>query len=181
MRALIIASSMESSINDALEAKEILESRNYYTIILTGGKATYDKILKKLSWLAKGEKGILYFTGHSQKGNLLCYDRRLRPKDIERYLIENLRAKVTIILDCCGDIKFKVNPNVTVVRNISKLAYDKVIDGKRRGLLTYYLLGMLRRYNYSIDIRDLEFELNSKLLQNGQVVAITSSIEKIII
>lgn len=169
-RGLIISLSLESSINDAAYIKRLMIDRGYNVVCLIESQATRHKISKYMSWLFRSNNIFLYFSGHGKDKSLLCYDGILPLVDIN---IPS-RCKGLILLDCCnvGDMK----TSLTIIRN-KGLAYDSVIGGIRRGLLTYHFLGTISRYNYTILIEELKIELACKLKCYNQEIVIGSSDE----
>ena len=168
-----ISNQLYGCVEDAKDMDFFLKSLGYETYILIDDDATREAIIKSFSWLLIDTKeAYFHFSGHGKNSFdgpcLLTSDKKyITHQEINEKLFSKLGMKtLRMSLDCCIQFTlpwcliktknekhpvtvtelpcdFQINKNIIIISGVGK-TYDKIIDGKRNGILTYNFLKLLK-------------------------------------
>ncbi len=96
---------LSQTTKDAKHFKEIMANHTKDITILTSKYANKENVLEKLRALAnraqKGDKIIVFFSGHGYPGGIVCYDKTLTYQEINDILSKSEASAKICFIDAC--------------------------------------------------------------------------------
>jgi len=96
---------LSQTTKDAKQFKAVMDNHTKDITILTSKYANKDNILEKLRALCnraqKGDKVILFFSGHGYPGGIVTYDKTITYQEINDILFESAASAKICFVDAC--------------------------------------------------------------------------------
>ena len=96
---------LSQTTKDAKQFKAVMENYTKDITILTSKYATKDNILEKLRAISnraqKGDKIIVFFSGHGYPGGIVAHDKQLTYQDINDVLAKSEASAKMCFIDAC--------------------------------------------------------------------------------
>ena len=96
---------LSQTTKDAKQFKAVMENHTKDITILTSKYANKDNILEKLRAISnraqKGDKIILFFSGHGYPGGIVAYDKTLTYQDVNDILSRSAASAKICFVDAC--------------------------------------------------------------------------------
>jgi len=151
---------LSQTTKDAKQFKTVMENHTKDITILTSKYANKDNILEKLRAISnraqKGDKIILFFSGHGYPGGIVAHDKHLTYQEINDILSQSSASAKICFVDAChagsvGDVKdnlrkYKAPTSGNIIYMMSSRADEYSIEHPwvGHGFFTQALLKGLR-------------------------------------